>query len=276
MSAALVGLLVSGLLVGESDIAHADSCDGGTVLAFIDTTTAYDNVDHNEIIPAIEEMASSLEPDQRVIIRTVRDAPRASRLLFDACVPADPEIDWSFIGAWKWLTTDKDELRTERRAFFADMRASLLPILDQRGSTSKTALVETLDHFLISVEQPAAIWLFTDLLESSVVAPDRLLDGDPQDLMKATQHFPSLAGTPVHVAGVGRWHDVDRQPLDAAELSSLIDSWVAFINMVGGELHLVDVGRSRDHRQRQRFSESATARAENFSHIGQENSPDRE
>ena len=267
---------MSGLLIGQTDIAHADSCDGGTVLAFIDTTTAYDDVDRDQIVPAIEDMASSLDSDQRVIIRTVRDAPSASRLLFDACVPADPEFEWSFSGLWNWLTTNKDELQTERRAFFADMRASLLPILDQRGGASKTALIETLDHFLISVEQPAAIWLFTDLLESSVVAPGRLLDGDPQDLLKAAQHFPRLEGTPVHVAGIGRWHDVDRRPLHAAELSSLIDSWVAFINMVGGELHVVDVDRARDHHQRQRVSASSTARAKDFSHIGQENSPDRE
>ena len=275
-NAALVGLLVSGLLVGQTDIAHADSCDGGTVLAFIDTTTAYDDVDRDQIVPAIEDMASSLIPHQRVIIRTVRDAPGASRLLFDACMAANPRFHWSFYGLWNWLTTSKDELQSERHAFFADMKASLLPILDQHGSASKTALIETLDQFLVGVEQPAAIWLFTDLLESSVVSPDRLLDGNSQDLLKAAQQFPRLVGTPVHIAGVGRWHDVDRRPLDAAELSSLIDSWVTFINMVGGELHLVDVGRSRDHHQRQRFSESATARAENFSHIGQENSPDRE
>jgi hypothetical protein len=191
-------------------------------------------------------------------------------------MPTDPRFHWSFYGLWNWLTTNKDELQSERHAFFADMKASLLPILDQRGSTSKTALIETLDHFLISVEQPAAIWMFTDLLETSAVAPDWLLDRDPQDLLKAAQHFPRLENTPVHVAGFGRWHDVERRPLHAAELSSLIDSWVAFINMVGGELHLVDVDRARDHHQRQRISASSTARAKNFSHIGQENSPDRE
>jgi len=76
--ATVVGLMVSGLLVGQTDIAHADSCNGGTVLAFIDTTTAYDDVDRDQIVPAIEEMASSLDPDQRVIIRTVRDAPGAN------------------------------------------------------------------------------------------------------------------------------------------------------------------------------------------------------
>lgn len=276
LSAALVGLSVSGLLIGQTDIAHADSCDGGTVLAFIDTTTAYDDVDRDQIVPAIEELASSLIPHQRVIIRTVRDAPGASRLLFDACMPTDPRSHWSVSGLWNWLITNKNELQTEQRAFFADMRASLLPILNRRGSASKTALIETLHHFLISVEQPAAIWLFTDLLESSFVSPGKLLHGDPADLMEAAQQFPRLVGTPVHIAGVGRWHDVDRRPLHAAELSSLIDSWVAFINMVGGELHLVDIDRSRDYHQRQRFSASSAARAKDFSHIGQENSPDRE
>ena len=276
LSAALVGLLLSGLLVGQTDFAHAESCEGGTVLAFIDTTTAYDDVDRDQIVPAIEEMAFSLIPHQRVIIRTVRDAPGASRLLFDACVPADPKFHWSFSGLLKWLITNKDELQIERRAFFADIKASLLPILDQRHGASRTTLIETLGHFLISVEQPAAIWLFTDLLESSVVAPEELLDGDPQDLLKAARHIPRLENTPVHIAGVGRWHDVERRPLHAAELSRLIDSWVAFINMVGGELHIVDVDRTSDHHQRKRVSASSTARAKDFSHIGQENSPDRE
>ena len=61
-----------------------------------------------------------------------------------------------------------------------------------------------------------------------------------------------------------------------AELSSLIDSWVAFIGIVGGELHIVDVDQPLDHQQRQRVSVSSPARPEDFSHAGQENSPDRE
>lgn len=272
VNAAVIGLLVSGLLLSQAASAHADSCDGGTLLAFIDTTTAYDDVDRDQIVPAIEQMASSLKPNQRVIIRTVRDMPSTSRLLFDACMPTDPGFDWSFAGLWNWLATNKEALQIERRAFFAEMEASLLPILDQRDGASTTALVETIGHFLTNVEQPTAIWLFTDLLESSVVTPGSLLDGDTQDLLETAQHFPRLVGASVYIAGIGRWHDVDRRPLQAAELSGLIDSWVTFVATIGGELHIVDVDQS----QRTSFSSSVSARAENFSHLDQENVPDRE
>ena len=73
----------------------AAPCEGKTVLALIDTTTAYDDVDRAGIKPAIERMAVSLKPGQRLLVRTVRDATDTSRLLFDGCVPPGWEMSWS-------------------------------------------------------------------------------------------------------------------------------------------------------------------------------------
>jgi len=106
---------------------HAAICEGETVLALIDTTTAYDDVDRASIVPAIERMASSLKSGQQLLVRTIRDSPDSSRLLFSGCVPPEWEVSWSLAGIWAWLTTNPNVLRADREAFFADMRGALLP-----------------------------------------------------------------------------------------------------------------------------------------------------
>ncbi|MGI9435979.1 MAG: hypothetical protein ACR2Q4_14325 [Geminicoccaceae bacterium] len=65
-NALTIGLLAANIMVGLSDRANAADCDAGTVLAFIDTTTTFDDVDRQIIMPAIEVMATSLKPNQRM------------------------------------------------------------------------------------------------------------------------------------------------------------------------------------------------------------------
>jgi hypothetical protein len=81
--------------VATVDTARAADCPGPSVLAFVDTTTAYYDQDRELIMPAIDDMVRSLAPGSRLIIRTVRDALSSSRLLLDICTPAPPAITWT-------------------------------------------------------------------------------------------------------------------------------------------------------------------------------------
>ena len=220
------------------DPSRRRDCSGSAVLALIDTTTAYDDVDRALIMPAIERMAASLQPGQRLVLRTLRDAPEVSRLLLDVCVPPRPELSWTVAGIWSWLTTNPSTLDADRETFFADVRNALLPQLRSHGEASRTALIDTLGQWADDIKGLATIWLFSDLLESAIVSADELLYGETDVLVRSRGILAALDQIDVHVAGFGRFHDPGRRPLTADEQASLIDGWARFIQQSGGRLHV--------------------------------------
>jgi len=224
---------IAALNVMAADVAHAADCPGSLVLAFVDTTTAYDEQDRELIMPAIDNMVGSMVPGSRLIIRTVRDAPSSSRLLLDICTPVPPAFTGTMTDVWRWLTSTPMDTRTAEADFHAAIRDALLPELRQQGDAEGTALVDTLAYFAGAVGQLQAVWLFTDLLESVKTPTEALLSRS--DSLRPT---PALAGVAVHVAGVGRFHDQSRRPLTSKEFGFLIDSWASFVRQSGGELHI--------------------------------------
>ena len=226
------------ILTSISRSGHAMACDGSTVLALIDTTTAYDDVDRASIMPVIERMADSLVPGQRLILRTVRDGAHTSRLLLDDCLPPDPAMSWSVTGIWTWLTSNPSVVRADHGAFFTNMRDALLPQLRSHGEASRSALVGTLELLADNTDGLATIWLFSDLLESSIVDVDDLLNSQSDVLVRGPGRLTELDDIDVHIAGFGRFHDTTRRPLTVQEHASLIDSWTLFIQQSGGRLHV--------------------------------------
>lgn len=236
----MTAALVLGSIMSFGQPRAAMPCDGPTVLALVDTSTAYDDVDRRQIVPAIERMAQSLEGGQRLTIRTVRDTPDASRLLFDDCVPAsDPEVPWSIDGIWRWLSANPSDGRAEREVFFANIRDALVPVLQSHGEASRTALIGTLAPLADGTDRLYAIWLFSDLLESSIIDADALLNGKSGVLLRAEDDVAmSLDGVDIHVAGFGRFHDQGRRELTENEQASLLDNWTMLVQRSGGRLHI--------------------------------------
>ena len=236
----MTGALVLAAMISFGRPSVAMPCDGLTVLALFDTTTTYDHVDRRQIMPAIERMAQSIEPGQRLAIRTVRDTPDASRLVFDDCVPAsDPEVPWSIDGIWRWLSANPSDGRAEREVFFANIRDALLPLLQSHGEASRTALIGTLAPLADGTDRLHAIWLFSDLLESSIIDADALLNGKSDVLLQAKDDVVMLFdGVDIHVSGFGRFHDQGRRELTENEQASLIDNWTTLVQRSGGRLHI--------------------------------------
>ena len=232
----VASLLTATLIFGRPAEATV-TCDGPAVLALIDTTTPYDDQDRGQIMPAIDRMVRSLAPGDRMIIRTVRDSPSSSRLLFDACAPASATFDWTLNGLWQWVWREPAADRNAIMTFRSAMRAAMLPPLQSSGDAPATALVDTLARFAGEVGGVKAIWLFTDLLESVAASPEAPL-ADSSSLARAAAAIPGLQGLNVHVAGIGRFHDRERRPLSPRELGSLIDAWTALIQASGGRLHV--------------------------------------
>ncbi len=238
MSVTAFAIAITALIgMAAVDTARAADCAGPSVLAFVDTTTAYDDRDRELIMPAIDDMVRSLVPGSRLIIRTVRNAPSSSRLLLDLCTPAPPAFTWTMTDVWRWLTSNPMAARTAEADFHAAIRDALLPELRQQGDAPGTALVDTLAHFAGNVDRLHAVWLFTDLLES-VKTPTEALLSRSDSLNQIVEPKPALAGVAVHVAGVGRFHDRVRRRLTSKEYGTLIDSWASFVRQSGGELHV--------------------------------------
>ena len=219
--------------------AHATDCAGPAVLALIDTTTAYDDQDREKIMPAIDDMVRSLAPGDRLVIRTVRDAPSSSRLVLDDCVPATVVFAWSLDGIWTWLTSHPSASRNARADFRTAVRDALLPALRRHGDAPATALVDTLAHVTAEIDRLRSVWLFSDLLES-VAAPTEILLSRSDSLIQSGAPVPALADIDVHIAGIGRFHDRHRRSLTSREHGFLIGSWTAFVRNAGGELHVAD------------------------------------
>lgn len=238
ISVAAPALVIMTLMaMAEANPAYADDCDGPSVLAFVDTTTAYDDQDRDLIMPAIDDMVRSLAPGSRLIIRTVRDAPASSRYLLDICTPPTSAFEWTMSGVWRWLISNPMAARAAEADFHAAIREALLPELRERGEAAGTALMDTLAHFASETEQLSAMWLFTDLLES-VAVPTEVLLSRSDSLIRTLEPQQALAGVDVHVAGVGRFHDERRRPLTSKEYGALIDSWASFVRQSGGDLHI--------------------------------------
>ncbi len=234
ISAVLVAIA---MLSGQP--AHAADCGGPSVLALIDTTTAYDDQDREQIMPAIEDMVRSLAPGSRLVIRTVRDAPSSSRLLLDDCAPAAAVFTWNLDGIWTFLTSHPSASRKARAGFRTSVRDAIRLELRQHADAPATALVDTLAHVTAGLDRLRSIWLFSDLLES-VVMPTETLLSRSDSLIQSGAPVPALADIAVHIAGIGRFHDRHRRPLTSREYGFLIGSWTAFVRNAGGELHVAD------------------------------------
>ena len=233
----IAALLLTAILMTDKPANAATTCERPAVLALIDTTTTYDDQDRGQIMPAIDRMVRSIEPGDRVIIRTVRDSASSSRLLFDACAPASATFSWTLDGLWQWLWREPNADRTAIRRFRSALRAAMLPPLRSSGDAPTTALVDTLARAVGGAENIKAVWLFTDLLESVATSPEVLLS-DSDSLVHAAAAIPGFQGLDVHVAGTGRFHDRERRPLTPREMGSLIDAWTALIQTSGGRLHV--------------------------------------
>jgi len=231
--AALAIMSMMGL--GLTFDARADQCEGRHVLAFVDTTTTYDDHDRDAIMRAIDQMATSLKPGQHLVMRTVRDHPKASRVLLDECVPNPIAFAWSISGVIKWLLSNPAETRAEHQAFFVKVRHALLSELQSPGDADKTALVATIAQHARADGAIEAIWLFSDLLESSAVSAETLIS-QSKSLLSLASTLQPLEGATVHVAGIGRFHDGSRRALSSLERGRLVDSWSALISEAGGRI----------------------------------------
>lgn len=236
LSSVLVALLAFGVV---SKASRAADCPGSTVVALLDATTAYDDIDRAAIIPAIEAMAASLQDGQRLIVRTVSDTIANSRILLDVCVPVAPGVEWSLGSIWTWLTSSPTRAMAERRAFRTNLRDATMPLLHGRADTDRTALIETILKVSIATKRFASLWLFSDLLESELVDPSDLIAGQPTILPKAAPRLPHLIDVDVHVAGMGRFHDKQRRNLMFGEQQALLGSWRLLVSQAGGTLEII-------------------------------------
>ena len=236
----MAALAIAGMMgLGLAFDARADQCEGHHVLAFVDTTTAYDDRDRDVIMRAIDHMAASLQPGQHLVMRTVRDHPESSRVLLDACVPTPAPFAWSIAGVIDWLLSNPAEALAEHQAFFAEARDALLPELQSPGDADKTALVATIGKYAMADGAIEAIWLFSDLLESSAVSAETLIS-QSRSLSPLASMLPPLEGATVHVAGLGRFHDGSRRALSSLERGRLVDSWSTLISEAGGRIDIVN------------------------------------
>lgn len=206
----------------------APDCPGRHVLAAVDATTPYDEIDRVAIIAAFGQMASSMQPGDRLHIVTVTEAAGKSALLFDDCVPGTEEVGWIDAG-WNFLFVPEGQLQAY---FFAKAGKEVEPVLYQRHETPATALAGTLTSYA-PVDD---LWLFTDLLESASVDVDALLSGDEgiDDIL-----LPRMPGVTAHIAGIGRFHDTARTPLDPEQIERLLAAWRAWFAGAGVVMEVV-------------------------------------
>lgn len=218
------GALLLIFWIGQQE---ATACPGRHVLALVDTTTAFDEKDRAAIMPAIEIMAADLVAGDRLELRTVRKNAEESRILFDRCLPGGAADIWS------WLTSNPATTTADQHAFLEELGQAVTAPLQRHHEASDTALAATLAAY-----GPAdSVWLFSDLLETSALPVGALLRGALKD---HAPPLPVMAGTVVHAAGFGRFHDHSRRDLTKAEIGGLLEAWSLYVASAGARLVVVD------------------------------------
>jgi len=119
-----------------------------------------------------------------------------------------------------------------KRALISEIRASVRGRLDQFKELEHSEIVGTIAQSakeVLSPEQGAEVYIFSDLIENSEYIPGVAFREEPNETLiariEADNFLPNLQGAAVKIFGVGRGGGEERAPLSVPRLNKLLDFW---------------------------------------------------
>ena len=112
--------------------------------------------------------------------------------------------------------------------------------LDQFKELEHSEIVSTITQSakeVLSPEQGAEVYIFSDLIENSQYIPGGEFREQPNAELiariEADNFLPNLQGAAVKIFGVGRGGGEERAPLSVPRLNKLLDFWTTFFERSG-------------------------------------------
>ena len=231
-----------------ADVRAADYCEFGekTVVFLIDRTTAYDQIDREQLLGGIDPMFKQLGAGERLVVQTVAGDHTRSDRLFDACVAGCPETnvaDW-FLSSCSSVVAKQEQITQKRQ-----LAQVFKSVLDHPESHKHSDIAATISSVVNSYQAAAdrgaskpvrLVVLFSYLLENSEIMSWRRLQSTSAEAfvgsMKAADAMPRLADARVVAFGFGRSHDPGRPALQPILAERIKDAWRLYFSQAGAEV----------------------------------------
>ncbi len=244
----VLALTTFGLLTlsGGWAAAATDYCQGGTktIVFLIDRTTAFDEIDRQDLVTGLDPLFSYLGSGDRLIVQSVNDDFNRSARLLDFCKAQCPDAGFignlmstcSTINARRDLVLQKDEVaRVMMRVLQEIEQYERSDIMATIGSVSKDLAFAT----QAGRTKPLRMMiLFSDLLENSQPVPwPQITQSNPRTKAKFAEIVQqgALTGVDVVAFGVGRSHAPVRPALDRQSLTRVDENWREFFRVAGAK-----------------------------------------
>jgi hypothetical protein len=199
------------------------------VLLLVDITTPYDTQDKQILVDGLQSIVGKLGDGDRIVIRTIADSYTHTEKLIDRCMPYCPPMSF-----WDELFSNCTGglILNHKRARISEIRASVRGRLDQFKELEHSEIVGTIAQSakeVLSPEQGAEVYIFSDLIENSEYIPGVAFREEPNAALlariEADNFLPNLQGAAVKIFGVGRGGGEERAPLSVPRLNKLLDFW---------------------------------------------------
>jgi hypothetical protein len=199
------------------------------VLLLVDITTPYDNQDKQILVDGLQSIVGKLGDGDRIVIRTIADSYTHTEKLIDRCMPYCPPMSF-----WDELFSNCTGglILNHKRTLIAEIRAAVRGRLDQFKELEHSEIVSTITQSakeVLSPEQGAEVYIFSDLIENSEYIPGGAFREEPNAALiariEADNFLPNLQGAAVKIFGVGRGGGEERTPLSVPRLNKLLDFW---------------------------------------------------
>jgi hypothetical protein len=199
------------------------------VLLLVDITTPYDTQDKQILVDGLQSIVGKLGDGDRIVIRTIADSYTHTEKLIDRCMPYCPPMSF-----WDELFSNCTGglILNHKRTLIAEIRASVRGKLDQFKELEHSEIVGTIAQSakeVLSPEQGAEVYIFSDLIENSEYIPGGAFREEPNAALiariEADNFLPNLEGAAVKIFGVGRGGGEERAPLSVPRLNKLLDFW---------------------------------------------------
>lgn len=217
--------LLSSVFVPSTEAA-TDYCAYETkaIKFLIDQTTAFDDLDIDNLKDGTRQLLNSLGPGDRLIIETITDAAVHGKPLFDACIPFCPESYFS--------SCNRTLAKVDRRTFIKDVGVIVTAVIKDLQSYPYSDVLGS-----ILQEPIGRMVIFSDGLHRTadfqLTPPNFSSHADSCADIAGKYDAPDLDGADITFFGAGRYHDNARRPLTPAELQELRQFWQVCLSSVG-------------------------------------------
>ncbi|MGD9814044.1 MAG: hypothetical protein AB7Q23_15805 [Hyphomonadaceae bacterium] len=221
-------------LGGCTENAQRNWCavQGRGILIIVDRTTPPTDAEQRQIRQSINAIREGLSGGDRLQLSSIEDIFANSSTHDIGCFPECSPNDGNCSAGIQLV---------DRSAFNADLDEAIDRVLTPAPEQSTSDVAATIAGVATSfaAERPVTeLYVFSDMIENSRHLPSERLFALPVaeslSIVRDNRAIPDLNGARVHIVGMGRGHQIGRNPITAEQMHQLRDFWDAYFQEATG------------------------------------------